>query len=228
MSETATSSRLIVDDGTSVGAVLLAPSRSAACYVVAHGAGAGMDHPFMKAVAEGLEDRGLATFRYQFPAMERGSRRTDTPAVAQATVRAACVAAHQATGLPLVAGGKSFGGRMTSQAQAASPLPEVMGLAFLGFPLHPAGKPSRDRAAHLAQVRAPMLFLQGTRDKLAELDLLEPVVADLRPRAQLRLIDQADHGFDVLKRSGRLPDDVLAEVLDALAGWASTVVGRRR
>src|SRR5206468_3413608 len=156
------------------------PSRARACHVLAHGAGAGMAHPFMAAVASGLAERGYASLRYQFPYMERGSKRPDVPSLAHATVRAAVMAASKL--LPqvaLVAGGKSFGGRMTSQAQAVAPLPGVRGLAFLGFPLHPAGKPSTSRAAHLSDVKIPMLFLQGTRDDLAEMTLLEPVVKGL-------------------------------------------------
>src|SRR5262249_12657728 len=155
-----------------------------ACFVFAHGAGAGMTHSFMEAVALGLFARGIATLRYQFPYMEKASKRPDPPAVAHAAVRAAvAAAARDLPGLPLIAGGKSFGARMTSQAQAASPLEGVVGLAFLGFPLHPAGKPSTERATHLADVHVPMLFLQGTKDKLAELDLLEPDVAKLGPSA---------------------------------------------
>ena len=169
--------KLTVDDVTAVSALLLRPAAARACYVFAHGAGAGMTHAFMEQAARGLYDRGIATLRYQFPYMEKGSKRPDAPALAQATVRAAVrEAAQSCPGLALFAGGKSFGGRMTSQAQAAAPLAGVRGLAFLGFPLHPAGKPSGARAKHLADVHLPMLFIQGTRDKLAELSLLEPVV----------------------------------------------------
>jgi predicted alpha/beta-hydrolase family hydrolase len=216
---------LRIDDGDiRVSALLLSPPRARACYVLAHGAGAGMTHAFMQAAAAGLVERGIATLRYQFPAMEAGKRRPDTPAVAQATVRAAVAAAAKALPkLPLVAGGKSFGGRMTSQAQAAAPLPGVRGLAFLGFPLHPAGRPSRERAQHLAAIDIPMLFLQGTRDELAHVDQLEPVIKSLGRRATLRLFDDADHSFHVPRRSGRSDAQVLGDVLDALAAWIDAV-----
>src|SRR5580658_5569588 len=167
------------DDGIRVSGLLQAPPRARACYVLAHGAGAGMNHPFMAAVAEGLATREIATLRYQFPYMERGSKRPDAPALAHATVRAAVAAAAQLKPkLPLVAGGKSFGGRMTSQTEAEAPLP-CAGLAFLGFPLHPAGRPSSDRAEHLFKIKIPMLFLQGTRDTLADLAELRPVCKKL-------------------------------------------------
>ena len=215
---------ITVDDATSVSGLLLAPPRSRACYVLAHGAGAGMTHPFMQAVAGGLAERGIASLRYQFPYMERRSRRPDPPKLAHATVRAAVAAAAQrAPGLLLVAGGKSFGGRMTSQAQAASPLPGVHGLVFLGFPLHPAGKRSDERAKHLDRVQVPMLFLQGTRDDLADLALLRPVVERLGGRAALRLFQDADHSFHVPVRSGRKDADVMAEMLDALAAWVAAL-----
>lgn len=179
-----------------------------------------MTHPFMAAIAEGLAERGVATLRYQFPYMERGSKRPDSPKVAHAAVRAAVVvAARRLPKLPLFAGGKSFGGRMTSQAQAANPLPGVRGLVFLGFPLHPPDAPSLDRAGHLASVRVPMLFLQGTRDKLAELRLLEPLVRDLGDRATLRPIADADHSFHVPTRSGRRDDDARSDMLESLAAW---------
>ena len=210
----------IATGDASVSALLLAPTDARACYVLAHGAGAGMTHAFMTAVAQGLAARGIATLRYQFPYMERGSRRPDTPRVAHAAVHAAAVeAAQRLPGLPLFAGGKSFGGRMTSQAQAASPLPGVRGLVFLGFPLHPAGKPSDERAAHLFDIGIPMLFLQGSRDDLASLELLEPVVAKLGAKATLAVFADADHSFHVPARSGRKDAQVLGEVLDALAGW---------
>lgn len=213
--------RLTITTGdASVSALLLTPTDARACYVLAHGAGAGMTHAFMTAVAQGLADRGIATLRYQFPYMERGSRRPDTPRVAHAAVRAACAEATQRwPDLPLFAGGKSFGGRMTSQAQADAALPGVRGLVFLGFPLHPAGKPSDERAAHLSQVQVPMLFLQGTRDELATLELLQPVVERLGDRATLRWFADADHSFHVPARSGRKDADVLGELLDALAAW---------
>jgi predicted alpha/beta-hydrolase family hydrolase len=211
---------IAVDASRRVSALLRAPAQTRACYVFAHGAGAGMRHPFMGAIAEALAERGIATLRYQFPYMEQGSRRPDVPAVAHATVRAAVAAAARAMpGIALVAGGKSFGGRMTSQAVAAAALPDVRGLAFLGFPLHPAGKPSDDRAAHLANVRVPMLFLQGTRDDLADLALLRPVVERLGTNAKLVLFDDADHSFHVPARSGRKDADVQAALADVIAGW---------
>ena len=207
------------------GIVLDAPAGARAGYVFAHGAGAGMAHPFMANVAQGLAERGIACLRYQFPYMERGSKRPDTPAVAHAAVRAAVAEAQRRLpGLPLVAGGKSFGGRMTSQAQALEPLPGVVGLAFLGFPLHPAGKPADERAAHLFDVNVPMLFLQGTRDELAELTLLQPLVKRLGERATLKLFDDADHSFHVPARSGRKDAQVMAEMLDAFAGWLNTLL----
>jgi predicted alpha/beta-hydrolase family hydrolase len=207
-----------------VSAVLKRPAKARACYVFAHGAGAGMTHPFMETFAAGLGERGVASLRYQFPYMERASRRPDPPAIAHAAVRAAVAEAGRACpGLPLIAGGKSFGGRMTSQAQAIAPLAGVQGLAFVGFPLHPAGKPSSDRAKHLAEVKVPMLFLQGTRDTLAELTLLEPVVASLGALATLHLVREADHSFHVLARSGRNDREVMTEILDAFADWTGTI-----
>jgi predicted alpha/beta-hydrolase family hydrolase len=195
-----------------------------ACFVFAHGAGAGMTHPFMEQVATGLAERGIATLRYQFPYMEKGSRRPDPPALAHAAVRAAVAeAAWNFPDLPLIAGGKSFGARMTSQAQAKTPLAGVCGLAFFGFPLHPAGKPSSERAEHLTDVHIPMLFLQGTRDKLAELDLLRPVVKHLGSRATLQLVEGADHSFHVPAKSGRGDGDVMLEMLDAFAAWMEKV-----
>jgi predicted alpha/beta-hydrolase family hydrolase len=211
---------IAIDAEQHVSSLLLAPVDARACYVLAHGAGAGMAHAFMAATASGLAERGIATLRYQFPYMERGSKRTDTPRVAHAAVRAAVAeAARLVPGLPLFAGGKSFGGRMTSQAQAESLLPGVRGLVFLGFPLHPAGKPSDERAAHLADVAVPMLFLQGTRDDLADLALLRPLVKRLGSRATLRLFEDADHSFHVPARTGRKDAQVLDEVLDAMAAW---------
>jgi predicted alpha/beta-hydrolase family hydrolase len=216
---------LVVAEGTiRVAALLHAPANPRACYVLAHGAGAGMTHPFMAAVATGLFARGIATLRYQFPYMEARKKRPDPPALAHAAVRAAvATAARELPDLPLIAGGKSFGGRMTSQAQAAAPLPGVRGLAFLGFPLHPAGRPSRERAQHLAAVEIPMLFLQGTRDELAHLDELKPVVAALGARATLRLFEDADHSFHVPRRSGRSDAQVLDEVLDAFGAWVDAI-----
>jgi predicted alpha/beta-hydrolase family hydrolase len=213
-----------IDDGARVSGLLGLPPGARTCYVFAHGAGAGMAHPFMAAVAAGLHARGVATLRYQFPYMERRAKRPDPPALAHAAVRAAAAeAARRAPGCVLVAGGKSFGGRMTSQAQALAPLAGVRGLAFLGFPLHPAGKPSDERARHLADVRVPMLFLQGSRDALADLGLLRPVVERLGERALLRVFDDADHSFRVPARSGRRDADVMRELLDALAAWILTV-----
>jgi predicted alpha/beta-hydrolase family hydrolase len=211
-----------VGSSTAVSALLIRPPRPRACFVFAHGAGAGMTHSFMAQAAEGLGARAIATLRYQFPYMEKGSKRPDPPAVAQAAVRAAVAeAVRQCPGVPLIAGGKSFGGRMTSQAQAKAPLAGVRGLAFLGFPLHPAGQPSSDRAEHLAGVKVPMLFIQGTRDELAELDLLRPVVASLGELATLHLVQDADHSFHVPARSGRNDRAALEEVLNALAAWVA-------
>jgi len=218
---------ITVDSSTRVSGLLQALARARACYVLAHGAGAGMNHPFMAAVAAELAQRGIATLRYQFPYMERGSKRPDPPQLAQATVRAAvAAAAHAQPKLPLIAGGKSFGGRMTSQAQAVDPMPGVRGLAFLGFPLHPAGRPSQDRAKHLFDVKIPMLFLQGTRDTLAALDQLEPLCKALGRRATLKLFVEADHSFHVPARTGRKDAEVRGEVLDALAAWIDAVIGR--
>ena len=209
----------------SVSALLLRPPQARACYVLAHGAGAGMTHRFMAAVAAELAARGIATLRYQFPYMEQGGKRPDPPKVAHAAVRAAVAeAARQLPKLPLLAGGKSFGGRMTSQAQAEHPLAGVRGLVFLGFPLHPAGKPSRERGRHLFDVTIPMLFLQGTRDTLAALDELQPLCAALKERATLKLSDEADHSFHVPKRSGRTDAQVMDEMLDALAAWVDAVI----
>src|SRR5690348_6683975 len=213
---------IAVGPSSGVSALLMLPPKASACFVLAHGAGAGMTHRFMADVAEGLAGRGVATLRYQLPYMEKASRRPDPPAVAQSAVRAAVeAAAEQCPGVPLIAGGKSFGARMTSQAQAKTPLAGVQGLAFLGFPLHPAGKPSSDRADHLGDVKIPMLFLQGTNDKLAELDLLKPVVVKLGARATLHLIEGADHSFHVPARSGRKDTEVMTEVLDTFVAWVA-------
>ena len=196
----------------SVSALLIRPDDAKALYVFAHGAGAGMAHKSMEFNAQGLAERRIATLRYQFPYMERGSKRVDAPKVAHAAVRAAAEeAARLAPELPLFAGGRSFGGRMTSQAQALDPLPGVRGLAFLGFPLHPAGKPGIERTEHLKKVEIPMLFVSGDRDALAELDLLKPVVAELGDRATLRVVDGADHSFRVAAKE--------AEAVDAMAEW---------
>lgn len=208
-----------------VSGLLLKPKDARALYVFAHGAGAGMTHASMAAIAKGLAERGIASLRYQFLYMERKSKRPDPPKLAQAAVRAAVAEARRlAPRLPLIAGGKSFGGRMTSGAQAASPLEGVQGLIFLGFPLHPAGKPARDRADHLSQVKIPMLFLQGTRDALAELDQLHPVIKELGKRATLKLYDPADHSFHVPAKSGRKDPEVLNEILDDFAAWVDKVI----
>lgn len=216
-----------IESGEHVSGLLQVPEDAIACYVLAHGAGAGMTHAFMAAVADGLAARSVATLRYQFPYMERGSRRPDTPKLAQSTVRAAVAeAARRLAGMPLIAGGKSFGGRMTSQAQSAAPLDGVRGLAFIGFPLHPAGKPSVERAAHLSLIDVPMLFLQGTRDELASLELLQSAVAGLTAPTTLQLFADADHSFHVPARTGRKDAQVMAELLDVLALWiGSTVTG---
>ena len=212
----------------SVSTLLRVPPDAHAMYVFAHGAGAGMTHAFMAAFADGLAARGVASLRFQFPFVEHGSKRPDTPAVAHATVRAAVArAAAVAPALPLFAGGKSFGGRMTSQAQAIEPLPGVRGLVFVGFPLHPDGRPSIDRAAHLRDVALPMLFLQGTRDALADLALLRPVVQDLGARATLHEVADADHAFHVRKSSGRDDAGARDEMLDATVAWMRVVVERR-
>src|SRR5947209_3586916 len=204
--------------GTTVSELLLTADAPTACHVLAQGAGAGMSHPFMETVATGLAERGIASLRYQFPYMEKGSKRPDAPRIAHETVRAAVAeAALRCPGLPLVAGGKSFGGRMTSQAQAIAALPGVRSLVFFGFPLHPPGKPSIERAAHLKDVKIPMLFLQGARDEFAKLELLEQVVKSLGSLASLHLVEQGDHSLHVPARSGRKAAEVMAEALDAAA-----------
>lgn len=214
--------------GNTVGRVsglLVQPAGARALYVLAHGAGAGMRHPFLAAVARALADRGIATLRYQFPYMEKKERRPDPPGVAAATVRAAVrTAAEVAPGLPLLAGGKSFGGRMTSTAAAEEPLPGVRGLVFFGFPLHPPKRPDDKRAEHLGAVTVPMLFLQGTRDDLADLAVLRPVCARLGNRATLHVVEGADHSFRVLKRSGRTDAEVLEELVRATDEWATTIL----
>ncbi len=210
-----------------MSALLDAPAGARACYAFAHGAGAGMTHSFMQSVADGLSARGIATLRFQFPSMERGSRRPDTPRVAHATVRAAvAMAAAAAAELPLFAGGKSFGGRMTSQAQAQAPLPGVRGLIFFGFPLHPPGKPSTERGLHLDDVALPMLFLQGTRDELADVELVRSVTGRLGADTTLALFDDADHAFHVRKSSGRSDPEVLGLMLDTTARWIDAVLDR--
>jgi predicted alpha/beta-hydrolase family hydrolase len=212
-----------VQDGLSVSGRLLVPPGARACYVLAHGAGAGMEHPFMQAAAAELGALGIATLRYQFPYMNRRKRRTDPPALCQATVRAAVAeAARRAPALPLFAGGRSFGGRMTSQAQALGALAGVRGLVFLGFPLHPAGKPSDARARHLAEVQIPMLFVQGTRDALAERPRIEALMARLGERATLELIEGADHSFHVPVRSGRSDAEMRSALLKVVVQWMDT------
>jgi predicted alpha/beta-hydrolase family hydrolase len=213
--------------GERVSGLLLRPLEAKALYLFAHGAGAGMTHPAMESNAQGLAARGVATLRYQFPYMEKGSRRPDPPRIAHAAVRAAAAKALELEpALPLFAGGRSFGGRMTSQAQSIEALPRVQGLAFLGFPLHPPGNPGIERAEHLKQVRrVPMLFVSGARDALAETDLLRSVVGGLGDRATLHLVAHADHVFKVAAKSGRTAADAEAEALDVLANWIANLTG---
>jgi len=218
---------LVLPSGGTVSALLEAPPGARASYVMAHGAGAGMTHSFMAAVAEGLAHRRIATLRYQFPFIESGSKRPDPPAVAHAAVRSAVAEAQRRLpALPCFAGGKSFGGRMTSQAQAKAPLPGVLGLVFFGFPLHPAGKPGDERATHLAAVDVPMLFLQGTRDALAGAGLMQDVANALGARATLEWAPDADHAFHVPVRSGHKDAEVLDVLLDRCAAWIAAVAGR--
>ena len=221
----ATETAFRLESGIFCPALLQVPGAPLACCVLAHGAGAGMRHPFMALVAAGLAKRGIATLRFDFPYMARGSRRPDPPAVAQAAVRAAVT--HAATclpGVPLVAGGKSFGGRMSSQAQAEAPLPGVRGLAFLGFPLHPAGKPATGRARHLATVRLPLIFVQGTRDPLADAALMGSVVQELGQHARVHFVAGADHSFRVPARGARNQAQAYGEILDTVAAWIAEVV----
>jgi len=220
MTSKTTEIKLDIERIGTVSAMLTRPDHARACYVLAHGAGADMRHSFMEKVAAGLAQRGIATFRFNFPYMEEKKGRPDQPAVAHAAIRAAVgEAARLCPGVKLIAGGKSFGGRMTSQAQAKAPLPDVKGLAFLGFPLHAAKKPSSERAEHLSDIAIPMLFLQGTRDALADLSYFKPVVEKLGPKAMLHQVEGGDHSFAVLKKSGRSSDEALTEVLDTLAAW---------
>jgi uncharacterized protein len=210
---------------TRVSALLLCPARAKACYVLAHGAGAGMSHPFMEAIASSLAEKQVATLRFQFPYMELGAKRPDPPKLAQAAVRAAVVAARERLpNLPLIAGGKSFGGRMTSQAQAAEPLQGVRGLVFLGFPLHPANQPSSSRADHLEHVAVPMLFMQGTCDALAAIKLVHDLTARLGSRATLHEIEDADHGFRVPARIGRKNSEVMTELAGKIADWTENLI----
>jgi hypothetical protein len=185
-----------------------------------------MRHAFMEAFATGVAARGIATLRFQFPYMERGSRRPDPPSLCHATVRAAVAEAARRTDVPLFAGGRSFGGRMTSQAQAEQPLPAVKGLAFLGFPLHPAKQPSTVRTEHLSNITIPMLFLQGTRDELAELDLLEPLISRLGNHATLKLSEDADHAFHVPARTGRTDEQVLEGLIDGFSAWTGSIAAK--
>jgi predicted alpha/beta-hydrolase family hydrolase len=220
---------IAVDDAQRVSGLLQVPPKAYACYVMAHGAGAGMAHPFMASFANHLAERDIATLRYQFPYMERGSKRPDSPKLAQATVRAAVAAAARLVPeLALFAGGKSFGGRMTSQAQAASLLSGVRGLVFLGFPLHPPGPPSDERGAHLFDVQIRMLFLQGTRDEFADMALLKALVGKLGARATLKLLEDGDHSFHVPARTGRKDSEVRVEMADAMAEWVVTLANVAR
>jgi uncharacterized protein len=219
-----TSLSIEVKTGIKVSALMLMPREAHSLFVFAHGAGAGMNHSFMADLSLALATRGVGTLRYQFPYMENGSGRPDAPALCHATVRAAVAEARkQAPELRLLAGGKSFGGRMTSQAQAAEPLANVSGLVFVGFPLHLAKKPAVERGKHLADVKIPMLFLQGTRDELADLSLLEPLVGKLGPHATLKRIEGADHSFHVLVRSGRNDREVVEELAERIADWTLTL-----
>ena len=221
--------QIAIPGSASVSALLCLPAQPDAVYVFAHGAGAGMSHRFMEGLSAALAGWGIATLRFQFPFMERGSKRPDVPPVAHAAIRAAVAeAAHRLPGLPLFAGGKSFGGRMTSQAQALEPLPGVLGLAFVGFPLHPAGKPGTSRAEHLQDVAVPMLFLQGTRDLLAKIGLVQRTVEQLAAFATLHTIPDADHGFHVPVRSGRTDAQVVEELAETLARWMSEAAAAPR
>jgi predicted alpha/beta-hydrolase family hydrolase len=219
VSSSAKPDKLWVDETVVVSTLWQCPRTAKACFILAHGAGAGMSHAFMESTATALAERDIATLRFQFPYMERGSKRPDPPKLCHATVRAAVDHARALADVPLIAGGRSFGGRMTSQAQAEQPLPSVAGLAFLGFPLHPAKRPANDRAEHLFQTKIPLLFLQGTRDELADLPLLEALVARLGKRATLKLFAEANHAFHVPARSGRTDAMVFQEMMDELVEW---------
>ncbi|HEY2404265.1 MAG TPA: alpha/beta family hydrolase [Steroidobacteraceae bacterium] len=215
--------KLRVNETVTVSTLWDSPRKAKACYVLAHGAGAGMSHAFMQSVATALAERQIATLRFQFPYMEKGSKRTDPPKLCHATIRAAVSLARERTDVPLIAGGRSFGGRMASQAQAAEPLPGVVGLAFLGFPLHPPKAPSDERGEHLDDVKIPMLFLQGTRDELADLALLKALVKRLGKRATLKLYEDGDHSFHVRARSGHTDAEVFEEMMNDLAAWADNI-----
>jgi uncharacterized protein len=217
--------KLRVNETVTVSTLWDSPRKAKACYVLAHGAGAGMSHAFMQSVATALAERQIATLRFQFPYMEKGSKRTDPPKLCHATIRAAVSLAREKTDIPLIAGGRSFGGRMASQAQAEAPLTGVVGLAFLGFPLHPPKAPSDERGAHLDDVKIPMLFLQGTRDELAELTLLKALVKRLGKRATLKLYEDGDHSFHVRARSGHTDAEVFEEMMNDLAAWADNISG---
>jgi len=220
--------RFAVEGAGEVSALLVRPMKGRWLLVLGHGAGAGMSHPFMAKLAEGLASLDVATMRYQFPYMEERRRVPDKPAILTATVRAAVrAAAEAAPGLQLLAGGKSMGGRMTSQAAAEHPLDRMRGLVFFGFPLHPPKQPGTKRAEHLARVTVPMLFLQGTRDELADLKLLRPVCANLGSRATLHVIETADHSFHVLKSSGRSDHEVLRELAETTVSWAEGIEGKQ-
>ena len=222
---TSTLLSLTVSPDTAVSALAIIPPAAASCLVFAHGAGAGMNHPYIAAVCAGLGARGMATLRYQFPYMEKGSGRPDPPALCHKTVKSAVGAAHDLMpALPLFAGGKSFGGRMTSQAQAIAPLPHVLGLCFFGFPLHAAKQPATTRADHLSSIRIPMLFMQGTRDALAELSLVQGIAERLTAPVTLKVVDHADHSFHVLVRSGTTDLMIMRSMLDDVASWAASVV----
>jgi predicted alpha/beta-hydrolase family hydrolase len=213
---------VVVNETTRVSGLLEQPRHSNTCLVLAHGAGAGMQHPFMQSIATDLAQGGIATLRYQFPYMQRREKRPDPPQLCHATVRAAVSMAQELMpNAMLIAGGKSFGGRMTSQAQAQRPLERVRGLVFLGFPLHQPNKPSAERAMHLSRIKIPMLFIQGTRDTLAELDHLRPLIEALQEHARLKVIDGADHSFHVLKRSGRNDYEARAEMMKEIISWSA-------
>jgi uncharacterized protein len=224
----AASLTVAIDDRHRISGLLSIPAGSRACYVMGHGAGAGMAHPFLAGLAAELAAQQIATLRYQFPYMEAARKRPDPPALAHATIRAVVAeAARRTAGLPLFAGGKSFGGRMTSQARALQPLESVKGLVFLGFPLHPAGRPATERARHLADIAIPMLFLQGTRDQLAQLDLLGPVLAQLGSRARLETIADADHGFHMRAASGTTDREVRQSLARSIAAWIAQILAER-